>query len=339
MNDLSQMVEDTATPPAPAVVRPTSILLDPVRYAQAERVADMMVMSAMWPAHLRGNNDKDVAKANAILVMNIADRQQQDPLMVAQNIYFVGGKPGWSTAYLIGLTRQAGVFTGPIMFDVTGEGEDLKVVARAVMAGSKETVTAEASMKMAKAEGWVKNPKYRSMPDVMLRYRAATFLIRFYCPEVMLGIGGGMGVHEEQEDVHFAAKDITPEAEKTAPKKEPAKAKEPEDAEVVEEKPKPKPKPKAAEKPEPEPKPEPNHDTETGEVKGDGSVADLDMDEGSTNTLDTVIYQVENASSDGEIDQLLEFYQSDLEQIFGQYPDAKSLLDQTVEATKMSLAT
>ncbi len=40
---------------------------------------------------------------------------------------------------------------------------------------------------MAEAAGWTKNPKYRSMPEHMLRYRSATLLIRLYAPEVMHG--------------------------------------------------------------------------------------------------------------------------------------------------------
>ena len=43
-------------------------------------------------------------------------------------------------------------------------------------------------MAMAKADGWTKNAKYRSIPEQMLRYRSATWLIRLYCPEVTCGM-------------------------------------------------------------------------------------------------------------------------------------------------------
>lgn len=54
------------------------------------------------------------------------------------------------------------------------------------------------SMAMAKAEGWYdKNgSKWQTMPEVMLRYRAACFFKNFYCPDVMLGI---KSVEEEHD--------------------------------------------------------------------------------------------------------------------------------------------
>jgi len=55
-------------------------------------------------------------------------------------------------------------------------------------------------MKMAKAEGWSKNKKYQTMPELMLQYRAATFLVRLYCPEVL----SGMPTSDEVEDLRFA---------------------------------------------------------------------------------------------------------------------------------------
>jgi hypothetical protein len=45
-------------------------------------------------------------------------------------------------------------------------------------------------MAMAKAEGWLdKNgSKWKTMPEQMLMYRAATFFCRVYCPEVLAGV-------------------------------------------------------------------------------------------------------------------------------------------------------
>ena len=53
------------------------------------------------------------------------------------------------------------------------------------------------SIQMATAEGWMSNPKWRNMPELMLAYRASAFFARVHCPEAL------MGVHlvEENEDV------------------------------------------------------------------------------------------------------------------------------------------
>ena len=41
---------------------------------------------------------------------------------------------------------------------------------------------------MAKAEGWMSNSKWRTMPQQMLGYRAASFFARMYCPDALLGL-------------------------------------------------------------------------------------------------------------------------------------------------------
>ena len=43
-------------------------------------------------------------------------------------------------------------------------------------------------MAMVKAEGWITNSKWKSMPEQMLAYRAAAFFARVYCPESLMGL-------------------------------------------------------------------------------------------------------------------------------------------------------
>lgn len=207
-----------------AVARPKSVLLDNELFEQAQRAANALAVSPLFPEHLR-KGGKDVAIANGVLVMNIAHRMSEDPLTVAQNIFFIGGRPGWNASYVISRANQAGIFRGRIGWNTAGEGEDLVVEAYATLADTGGVVSAKSSMAMARAEGWVKNPKYQSMPEQMLRYRSATLLVRLYCPEVMLGYQ----TTEEIEDVRAAtAVDVTPAPdpaleEKPAPKVEPKK--------------------------------------------------------------------------------------------------------------------
>ena len=55
---------------------------------------------------------------------------------------------------------------------------------------------------MAEKEGWAgkAGSKWKSMPSQMLRYRAAAFWQRVYCPEISMGL---MTV-EEAEDIEYA---------------------------------------------------------------------------------------------------------------------------------------
>ena len=87
------------------------------------------------------------------------------------------------------MAHKSGIFEGRIDFEHSGNSwEELRVFATAKRKADFKVVKADASIKMALAEGWTKNPKYKSMPIQMLSYRAALFLIRRYAPEVLLGI-------------------------------------------------------------------------------------------------------------------------------------------------------
>jgi hypothetical protein len=50
-------------------------------------------------------------------------------------------------------------------------------------------------MAEAKADGWTQNPKYKSIPEQMLRWRSATRLISLFLPEVLFGLA----VREEMQ--------------------------------------------------------------------------------------------------------------------------------------------
>jgi hypothetical protein len=92
---------------------------------------------------------------------------------------------------------------------VKGEGETLEVQCVAKRVEDQKIVKGTAvSMKMARLEGWTKNPKYTSMPELMLRNRAATFFGRQYIPDLLLG------VQTSEEVVDIQPLDVTPETVK-----------------------------------------------------------------------------------------------------------------------------
>lgn len=57
------------------------------------------------------------------------------------------------------------------------------------------------SIQMAKDEGWYgrKGSKWKTMPELMLRYRAAAFFGRLYAPEILMG----MKATDEIEDIGY----------------------------------------------------------------------------------------------------------------------------------------
>lgn len=168
---------------------------------KAYRVADLMSKSDIIPTHFRGK------PANIFIVLNTAYRMNLDPMLVMQNTFVISGKLGMSAALVISLANRSGLFNHGIRYRTIGKDNELAVTAYTNLAGTDEEISYTITMKEAIAEGWTKNPKYQSLPELMLRYRAATFLIRTHAPEVI----NGMHAVEELEDVKVSTRDVTPE--------------------------------------------------------------------------------------------------------------------------------
>jgi len=156
------------------------------------RQAKLLSDSTFLPQHYQGK------PADCLVAIQWAQRSGRDPLELLQNSYVVHGTPALKTSYMIALVNRSGPFDGPIRFEVHGSGADLYAVAYGLIDGERYEATA--SMEMAKTERWTKNPKYGSMPEHMLKWRAATFLIRLYAPEALLG----MSTVDEAQDMHHA---------------------------------------------------------------------------------------------------------------------------------------
>ena len=132
-----------------------------------------------------------------MVALMMAQQLQVNPVLALQNLQVINGRPGFSASFAIGLANERGPFKGPITWSSEGQGDNLKVTAHATVKATGEVVAVTCSMEMAKAEGWTKNPKYRSIPEQMLKYRSATWLIRLHCPEVLMGLSSS----EELEDI------------------------------------------------------------------------------------------------------------------------------------------
>jgi hypothetical protein len=176
------------------------------RFALRQRQAKMFAMSPLVPEHLRKGSPEQ-AIANCWIALTLAEAMGEVPLIVMQNIHVVNGKAGFASQYMIARANSSGIFKGRIDWRIDrGDENNLAVTAYAVIKETNQEVSVTCDMKMAKAEQWTKNAKYTTMPEVMLRYRSAAFLVRFYAPDVMLGYQ----TVEEVEDVVAAATPSAP---------------------------------------------------------------------------------------------------------------------------------
>jgi len=153
-------------------------------FEHAQRVAKMLSSSTLIPARFQ----KDVA--NTMIALEMANRLGAAPLMVMQNLYVVHGNPAWSGQFIIAAINSCKKFHD-LEFEIQGEGMDLWCRA---FADDRRTGRikkgAKVSMQMAKAEGWIdKNgSKWKTMPEQMIMYRAASFFGRIHCPDVLMGM-------------------------------------------------------------------------------------------------------------------------------------------------------
>lgn len=173
------------------------IFADANKFDTVQRAATLFSNSSLVPDVYRGQN----GIANCVVALEIADRIQMSPFMVMQNLDVIKGKPSWNAKFLIAAINTSGRFN-PLKFKMTGKGDKLSCYAYTTEKGSDEILKGpEVDMVMAKAEGWVDKAgsKWKTMPQVMIRYRAASFFSRLYCPE----IGMGLMTKDEIEEVEF----------------------------------------------------------------------------------------------------------------------------------------
>lgn len=169
---------------------------------KAYKFAEIMAKSDIIPVHYRNK------PANVFIALQTAYRMNLDPMLIMQNTYTIAGKLGMNTSFAIALANNSGLFTSGMRYKCEGEGINLKVTAYVNLKKTNEEISYTITMKEAEAENWTKNAKYKTLPELMLRYRAATLLIRTHAPEVM----NGMHMVEELEDI-TAAKSVTPKTQ------------------------------------------------------------------------------------------------------------------------------
>lgn len=194
---------------------------------EAQRAAMMLSSSDLVPDMYKtggkisssAQQTREKAVANCLIALDMAQRMNANPLMIMQNLYIVQGKPGWSSSFLISTVNSCGRYK-PLRFvkGVDGEVEiagkktpNRTCTAYTTEKGSEDILEgATISMAMAKAEGWTsKNgSKWLTMPEQMLMYRAASFWVRTYAPE----LSNGMKTAEEWQDAEIVEEIPTAQA-------------------------------------------------------------------------------------------------------------------------------
>lgn len=152
-------------------------------FEHSMRVAKALSVSDLVPAQYKGNI------SNCLIALDVARRVGASELMVMQNLYIVHGKPAWSSQFLIATLNACRKFS-PLRYEEDEKnGGRCRGVAIDLSTGERlEGVWV--TMEMAAAEKWIDKAgsKWKTMPQLMMRYRAAAFFTRQFAPEVSMGI-------------------------------------------------------------------------------------------------------------------------------------------------------
>jgi hypothetical protein len=167
-------------------------------FALAQRQAQALASSDLVPTEYRGN------VANCLIAMNLAHRVGSDPLMTMQNLDVIHGRPSFRATFLIACVNQSGRFS-PLRYRIEGEGLAKSCTAYAIDKETGDEIEGPpVSLQMAKDEGWSTKAgsKWKTMPDLMLRYRAAAFFTRTIAPDLTMGLH----TTDEMEDIQAVSR-------------------------------------------------------------------------------------------------------------------------------------
>ena len=155
-------------------------------FEDAQRIAKALASSTLIPPQFQGQQ----GFANCLVALEIANRMRISPFLAMQHLHVIHGRPSWSSSFIIAMVNGCGRFS-PLRFEISGEGESLACYARATdLASEQELKGPTITMAMAKKEGWSTKTgsKWATMPDLMIRYRAAAFWGRLYASDLLLGL-------------------------------------------------------------------------------------------------------------------------------------------------------
>ena len=165
-------------------------------FIMAMQMAKALAESTIVPQTYQKN------PSNCLIAIEQAQRLKISPLMVMQNLFPIQGKPSWSSKFLIAMINESGKFDMELQYEEEKdkEGKPFSCICWTTKNG-RRIDGMKVDMQMSKDEGWYgKNgSKWKTMPQLMLRYRAASFFSSLNCPELTMGIH----TREEIEDGNF----------------------------------------------------------------------------------------------------------------------------------------
>lgn len=187
--------------------RYVSIFEDATRFGTQLKVAEMLSRTQFVPKAFQGRPE------DCLVALDMAGRLELNPLAVFPDIYVIDGRAAFSSKFLIALVNRSGRFTriqfetgidgeAEVTFGAWGEGRGQRkrwkvtlpnhyaVASFSDLSSGNVYESPRVDMNFAERNGWFEKDgsKWRTMPEIMTRYRAASILIKSVCPEIVMGL-------------------------------------------------------------------------------------------------------------------------------------------------------
>ena len=179
----AQAVETTTTQ---AVVKQENNSVSPELkgFSDMWKIATQYAKSDLVPENYKGKPQ------NVIIALGMAQKTGFDVYTIMNNLNIVKGKASWSGSFCRTLIEATGIYKDLDLIEVGERDKDTwGYYAQAIKKSDGKIVKgATVTIGMAKAEGWTKNSKWTSMPELMLQYRAMAFFARVYASSAINGI-------------------------------------------------------------------------------------------------------------------------------------------------------
>lgn len=157
------------------------------------KMAKILSQSTILPEKYRNK------PGDCMLLIDIANLKRTSPLIVAQLSQVVKGNFTWSGQGCKSMIDGCGKYISSDYIEVGERDKDTwGYYLQAVDQNGKIVNGVSVTIAMAKSEGWYgRNEKWKNMPELMLKYRCASFFAKTECPSVLMGFQ----TTEEIEDV------------------------------------------------------------------------------------------------------------------------------------------
>lgn len=126
---------------------------------------------------------------NCMIALEMAARMRMPVMAVVQNMHIIDQRPSWSSTFLIALlSNKFESHEFKMLGSINTDSWGCRFVA--TRNNGEEIIGPLVTIGMARSEGWLekKGSKWKTMPELMLSYRAASFFARLHAAEYVMGM-------------------------------------------------------------------------------------------------------------------------------------------------------